>query len=157
MAGSGKTGDWKKLERMLSEAGNKLKREIKAATDKSGRLIEAAIVGRLEQQKVGPPLSPRYLAAKVRAGYSEKILIRTATLMQNIRYQPRSWDEGYVGILRNVKSSKGQDLVNIAAVHEFGAPGRGIPARPYIGPGGKESADQVVRNYEEAVERVFRR
>lgn len=156
MGESGKYGDWVKLERMLSEAGSKLKAEVKAATDKNGRLLEAAMVSRIEQQKLSPPLSPKYLKAKIRAGYSEKILIRTATLMQNIRYQPQSWNGGFVGISRNVKSSKGADLVNIAAVHEFGAPSRNIPARPFIAPSATECEAQVVKNYEEAVERVFR-
>jgi len=156
MAESGRYGDWERLERMLSEAGDKLKREVKAATDKNGRLLEAAMVGRIEQQKLSPPLSPKYLKAKIRAGYSEQILVRTGTLMQNIRYQPQSWDGGFVGVLRGVKGTKGADLVNIAAVHEFGAPSRGIPARPFIVPSAKECEAQVVKNYEEAVERVFR-
>ncbi len=156
MAESGKYGDWAKLERMLSEAGSKLKAEVKKATDKNGRLLEAAMVGRIEQQKLSPSLSPRYLKAKIRAGYSEKILIRTGTLMQNIRYQPKSWDGGFVGVLRGVKANKGADLVNIAAVHEFGAPSVGIPARPFIMPSAKEHEAQVVRNYEEAIERVFK-
>jgi phage gpG-like protein len=238
MAGSGKYGDWEKLERLFSGVGQKFKTEVKAATDTNGRLIEETVVGHFEKQDLGwAPLAPatqarkahEFQAGKLRklskktlatrlaakgiafspkesrltlaerlafrrhlvrqmaklgkkrliaqlqkekVAHSPKesnqtlarrlsqagvqILIETATLMSNIRYQKKGWNEGFVGVLRNT-TAKGGDLVNIAAVHEFGSPKRNIPARPFFRPSEKECAGPVAKNYEEAVERAFKK
>ena len=141
----------------LSEAGSKFQAEVEKATDRSGRLLEMTIVGHFEAQDLPwPPLDPKYLKAKVNQGYSEQILIRTGTLMQNIRYHKEDWTSGFVGVLRNVLTTDGESLVNIAAVHEFGTSDGRIPARPFMAPSLEETKDEIVRNYEEAVERTFK-
>jgi phage gpG-like protein len=153
-----KFGDWARVERMLAQAGRKLQREVGRATDRNGRLLEAAMVNRIESQQLSPGLSEKYKAWKAKHGYSEQILILTGTLIASIRYHKKDWQGGFVGVLRNVmsKGKKPVPLVNIAAVHEFGTSDGRVPARPYMAPAAVESEDQMVRNYEEAVEKVFK-
>jgi len=154
MAAFQKTGDWKKIERMLSGLGDRFKSQVKKATDKNGKLLEGAIVKRIEDQKMsGPELSPAYLAAKVRQGYSEKKLIRTGTLMGNIRYQSVNWDQGVVTVLRR-EPKHGYD---IGWIMEFGSRDGRVPPRPFVRPSLQECAPKMVTNYEDAVERAFKK
>jgi hypothetical protein len=92
MAGGGcKTGDWEKLERMLADAGGKLRKNLRAATDKAGRTIQAAIVHQIDQNKVKPPVDPAspYGQWKARHGYTQT-LARTGALMKGVRYKART-------------------------------------------------------------------
>jgi hypothetical protein len=151
-----KEGAWAEVAAMLAGVGEKFRQEVQQATDQSGALMEAEMVGRISRQELSPPLSPKYLARKIKRGLSEQILIATGTLMQNIRYHRKDWSGGFVGILRNVRHSSGQSLVNIAAVHEYGTRDGRIPARPFAGPTAEKTCTQVIATYEAAIERVFR-
>jgi phage gpG-like protein len=153
---NGKIGDWNRVEKMLASFGSRFQQNIQQATDRSGRILEAAMVSRIEQQKLSPPLKPKYKRWKIGKGYSEQILVMTGTLMQNIRYHRHNWSSGFVGVLRNVKHSSGPSLVNIAAVHEYGTRDGRVPARPYMAPALKESEAQIRRQYEDAIERTFK-
>lgn len=147
-----KTGDWAGLERMLSEAGTKFKREVGAATDRCGRILQASIVSRIEGQKFSRPLSPLYLAQKIRRGLSEQILIATATLMSNIKYRRIDWSQGFVGVNRK-EPKKGYDL---GWIHEYGSRDGRVPARPFVEPGVKDVEDKIIKEYEDAIERTFK-
>lgn len=60
---------------------------------------------------------------------SDKILIATSSYLQAIT----SWatkDVAYVGVKRGVKNADGQEIGNIAKIHEYGSIARNIPARP---------------------------
>ena len=152
----GTTGDWDKLIAMLEGAGSKAQAEIKKATDLNGRLLEATMVGHFEAQGPGwASLNPAYLAFKLRRGLSENILEASGTLLQNIRYHPGDWQSGFVGVLRGVTEANGVDVVNIAAVHEYGTKDGKIPARPFVAPTQAECAQRVADNYQEAIKRVF--
>jgi phage gpG-like protein len=152
-----KTGDWNGVTRTLERDGERLRSEVEKATNRNGRLLESTMKGHLEAQDLPwPPLSPDYLKRKIAEGFSEQTLIRTGSLMANIRYHAKDWKSGFVGILRNVMNSDGESLVNIAAVHEFGTRDGRVPARPYVAPTLEERRDEIVRAYEEAIERVFR-
>lgn len=154
---TGKIGDWEKLDRLLSGFGQRFKRNVRRATDKNGRLLESTVVGHFENQDLPwPSLTPGYRKRKIREGYSEQILIRTSTLSQNIRYHRQSWNEGFVGVARNVMTSDGQSLVNIGAVHEFGTRDGRVPARPFVSPSLEECIPEMVRNWEDAVEATWR-
>jgi hypothetical protein len=83
-------------------------------------------------------LSPKTLAAKVKKGGSNKILIDTSTYFQSIT----GWvhkDHALVGVKREARDKKGNVIANIARVHEFGSPKRNIPARPLWKPVMKET------------------
>jgi len=157
-----KTGDWKKVERMLSGLGDRFKREIQKATNINGKILEVSIYEMIEKQRIRPLLgntegSRRYLARKIRTKGKSKTLEDTASLMNNIKYHGIDWSSGFVGINRGATGTDGQDLVQIGAVHEYGTKDGRIPPRPFVATGVKRVESQVVKNYEEAVERAIGR
>lgn len=157
MIRTSKTGDWKKLEQVLAEAGKRFKKEIRGATNNAGRLMQTTMAGHIEGQNLPwKPLTPRYLAWKLKHGYSEQILFMTSSLMSGIKYHHGDWSGGFVGVSRNAVRKDGSSLANIAAVHEFGTRDGRVPARPFVAPTLKETEKEVVRLYQEAVERVFK-
>ncbi len=154
-----KTGDWAALDKMFAGVGDRFKKNIEAATKKNGVLIKTAVIQCFEEQ--GPnwaALSPAYAKRKAAMG-NEQILITTGQLMGSISTSYPSYDQGFVGIQRGVmhKDTKGYaEMVNIAAVHEFGSPTRNIPARPFFAPAEKKTSDDVAKNYEAAVEETLK-
>lgn len=150
------TGNWNGVERMLSQFGQRFKRNIREATDKNGELLAGKMQQHFWSQDLGwRSLRPAYLAHKIRKGGSEQVLVWHGDLGGSIKYYRRSWEEGFVGILRNTRHSSGAPLVNLAAVHEFGSRDGRIPPRPFIGPTVEECLDEMKRNYEAAMRRAF--
>jgi|WetSurMetagenome_2_1015567.scaffolds.fasta_scaffold551668_2 phage gpG-like protein len=148
----GLTGDWAKLERMLAEAGNKLKSNVGKATTRCCKIVKAAVVARIEQQKGFKALSGKYLKRKTADGFSEQILIREGELVKRgIQSKEIDWQSGMVTAKRMVEGG-----VNIAAVHEFGSPKMKIPARPYMSPGCRDAEPQVIKEYQKAIEDTFK-
>ena len=87
-----------------------------------------------------PPLADSTLAAKKP---KSKMLIDTGTLLRSIIGEKVANWRWLVGVKRGARTKTGEDLVNVAAVHEFGAGAKStrsggtrisIPARPFIQP-----------------------
>lgn len=152
MARNGKFGDWAKVELMFAGAGRRFKKNVGRATGRNGRLLKGAIVSRIEDQKFSLPLSPRYLAWKLKHGYSENILVLTGTLMSNIQFEQESWVGGVVTVTRH-EPNKNYD---IGWIMEHGSRDGRVPARPFVAPGLEDARRPMVRNYEWAVEETFR-
>jgi phage gpG-like protein len=154
--GNGKTGDWAKVERMFSGIGARFKANVEAATKKNGVLLKTLVIQRFEQQGPGwAAHKPAYAKRKAMRG-REQILIDTGQLMGSISSVYVAYNEGFVGVQKGATSKGGQDMVNLAAVHEMGSPSRNIPARPFLAPAAKEGEAPMTRNYEEAVEKTFK-
>jgi len=68
-----------------------------------------------------------------RKGKRNKTLIDSSSMLQSIT-STVMFPNVFVGLKRGVKNKKGDDLVPIAAVHEFGSQARNIPARPFVRP-----------------------
>lgn len=81
---------------------------------------------RIQEERAGPdgaawaPWSKRY--AKRREGEGGDLLFREGDLDESIQHFVRGSDEVVVG-----------SPMVYAATHQFGDPGRGIPARPFLG------------------------
>lgn len=94
------------------------------------------------------PLSPTYLKWKTtkRKGkrrMSEKTLIATSSYFQSIT----TWADlkkAYIGVKRGVNNEEGQEIANIAKIHEYGSTKRNIPARPLWQPTLEELKSYVV-------------
>lgn len=73
---------------------------------------------------------------------SEKILIATSSYLQAIT----SWvqkETAYIGVKRGVKNKDGQEIGNIAKIHEYGSIARNIPARPLWKPTFEEMQSEI--------------
>jgi hypothetical protein len=89
----------------------------------------------LQNQDLGwQPLSDRYLKLKMkqRKGkrrLSEKTLIATSSYFQSITSKVLG-RRVLIGVMRGVRNDDGQEIANIAKIHEYGSTARNIPARP---------------------------
>lgn len=136
-----KTGDWKKVEKLI---GN-LSKEMKDARDTSlkrfGMKAEALAKQHMSKQDLNwKPLSPVTVAGKVRAGLSENILVATSDYFRAIT----SWTDtgtgtAYAGVTRTVKNKDGKVIADIAKIHEYGS--KNIPQRPLWRPVLAENLD----------------
>jgi len=131
------TGDWAKASRILGPGGRGAQGRIGRAIDRA--LLQEAqwfrrevIRGIRSQAPGGRPFVPLKPATIARKG-SSKALIDTGALIRSIQVRRVSGGV-FVGVLRTARSASGTGLADIAQIHEFGAPGAGIPPRPFLQP-----------------------
>lgn len=132
-----KIGKWN----LAGSITNNLKHDIKDSNEivlmQIGLLGEKWVVKWIQHQpSVWTPLSPEYKAWKVKKGYSEMMLRRTSTLIQNITSEVQ-YPRVFIGVKRGKKYSTNagtEDISNIAAIMEFGSQARNIPARRFLSP-----------------------
>lgn len=149
------TGDWRAVEALIRA----IKTEAFIATQQSmsrvGLKAEAIAKTHMSKQDLGwKPLSPKYLASKVRRGLSDNTLIATSTYFQSIT----SWNNGqkvFVGVKKQAVSEDGELLADIAKVHEFGSVTRSIPARPLWQPTLTEALDWLSKDKANRPETIF--
>jgi len=128
-----KTGDWNKVRRnilSLPKSVPKIQREFLTQVGLKGQRIAVEKLSAKRNSDIKPPLSSEYQEQKKKQGYSNLTLVRTNTMRQAITLKVVKKDTVFFGVLRGVKHKNGEDLVNIAKIHEFGSPSRNIPARP---------------------------
>jgi len=125
------SGDWAALNRVLNEASPKMKAESRKAIGRQLKLIEAKVLGHIDEQDLEwEPLSPAYAKYKERKKLSPDILRASNQMYSNITtYQGDSYS-GAVGVKRGVKTKDGEDVTDIALIHEQpDDDGEKIPAR----------------------------
>lgn len=157
-----KTGDWDGFAKLLAEAGSKFRKNIGKATDDNGRLVEGGIVDRINANQVTPATSDEFRKWKADHGYSTTTLLMSTDMMNAVKYERKSFSQGFVGVNRNAESkpkdgSPGVKLASLAAVHEYGRLDGSIPARPFIAPVVARHEKQIVENYQKAVEETFKK
>ena len=77
------------------------------------------------------------------------ILIDTGLLSRSFTYKRLSSTSGQVGVMR-----AGPGGVNIAAIHEYGAPEKHIPARPFVKPVANEMQGEIEKIYNKYIQSV---
>lgn len=139
MKGARKIGDWDKVGRITHDLAKDMEDAREESLKKWGLKAEGTAKKHMGTQDLGwTSLKPATISAKVRKGYSENILIATSDYFQAIT----SWvgkGTAYVGVTKHATDSDGTKIADIAAVHEFGSKGAGIPKRPLWKPTFKET------------------
>lgn len=143
------TGDWKKAEKALAVLAKNTEKAARQALLQDAHFMRGKVVEGIDSQAPGgkpfKPLSMATLARRRAQGFSgTKALIRTAAMRNSVAVMEK---DGviFVGVSRTVKGRGGEDLINLAMIHEYGAgpwvQRRGnrlvvlqIPARPFLGP-----------------------
>lgn len=141
-----KTGDWMKVARLI---GN-LAKEMQDAREKSLKLwglkAEGLAKAHITAQDLSwPSLTPEYLASKLRSGKSENILVASSSYFQSIT----SWVQTgtvYAGVKKTAKYADGEEIADIAALHEFGSKSGDVPARELWQPTFKETMTWYVKS-----------
>jgi len=154
------TGDWEGFKRRLTGLSKRLLTEVGRATAENLQLTESTVVGHLVKQDLRwKPLSKRYrrykLGRKKGGRLSEKTLIATGKYRQAITSEQLSPFEGVVGVKKTVAYRGGEKVANIGLVHEFGTKDRRVPARPLWRPTVEEVEEEVIRNYEKALQKAL--
>ena len=122
-------GDWNKalaLSKSMPEAiDHSLKQTMAKVTVKAERM---AVKFMSDQSLKWPPLSKQYMNKKAREKLSNKILIATSTYFQSITSKVEGYN-GLTGVFKQVKTKDGQNVADIAKIHEYGSIMRNIPPR----------------------------
>lgn len=118
-------GDWMNAQAFLTAAPGRVDVALNVAIRREAELFRKEVVQGIAKQAPGgkrfKPLTKRTIAMrKFQKFKGKKALIRRGDLRKSVKVTTAPG--GYfVGILRSARSSQGDGLVNIAAVHEFGA------------------------------------
>lgn len=143
-----KTGDWNAVTGML----NGLQKEIEIAAQQTtmqiGLHAEGLARKHMTNQDLGwHELKARTITVKSKRGGSDLILVDTSSYFQSIT----SWFDkakgvAYVGIKKTVKNEDGEEIADIAKVHEYGSVVRNVPARPLWQPTENEMQQVVAKS-----------
>jgi len=125
-----RTGNWRGISRFMGELPKTLQESRQLSLRRWSLKAEGLAKGHMSAQDLGwTPLAAKTVAAKLRKGQSELILIATSSYFQSIT----SWatnDKALVGVRRGIRGKDGQLIEVVARTHEFGAPAKNIVARP---------------------------
>lgn len=127
-----KFGDWVRVEALIGDLANMAQKAKEVSLMNWGLKAEGLAKKHINNQDLGwKELDIKYLASKIRKGYSENILVRTSDYFQAIT----SWvdtpnETVYAGVKKAKMDVEGHIIADIAAVHEYGTKDGRIPARP---------------------------
>lgn len=124
-----KTGEWNKVLRISRNMEATIRRSLPQTMMKVTLKAERMAVKFMSDQNLPwEKLSTQYLNRKARQGLSNKILIATSSYFQSITSKVEGFD-GYTGVFKQVKNKEGQEVADIAMIHEYGSIKRNIPPR----------------------------
>lgn len=120
-----KVGDWRLAADILGNAAMNAARAFERATLAEAHFFERKLKEGIQSGAPGgkryTPLSPLTLAMRKAAGFKgKKALIRSGAMLRSIHVVKRG-GLYFVGIDRSAKTAEGDDLVEIAQLHEEGA------------------------------------
>jgi hypothetical protein len=125
-----KVGDWGKVTFLIGQLEEELTRAQLLSLKRFGLKVEAVAKTHISRQDLKwEALKPVYLARKVKQGMSENTLVATSSYFNSITSFVML-DSVYAGVRKEAKNKTGQNLADIAAVHEYGSKSGNIPARP---------------------------
>ena len=134
-----RVGEWRQAMRLATRLAIEMEKARKQSLMQYGLKVEAIAKGHISNQDLRwQELATQTLERKIRKGYSTNILVETSSYFQAIT----SWvmnDTALIGVRRVAVNSDGEEIANIARVHEYGA--GNIPARPLWQPTFEESLE----------------
>ena len=151
-------GDWDKAKaKLCNNPGVRLAKAIRQATLQNALLLVREIKrGIISQAPWSVPFAP-LAESTIERKSSSKALIDTGFLLNSITQRILA-DSAFVGLLRGTVNQKGEDMVNIGAIMEYGAtidmPNGTtivIPPRPFLHPTMEKYRKQMVENYQKAI------
>jgi phage gpG-like protein len=156
-----RTGDWAKARAALGNSlGPRMAAALRAATVKNALLLVREIQRGIKSQAPGGVPFAKLAESTIDRKGSSKALIDTGFLVNAITQKIMA-DKAFVGLLRGTVNPKGEDVVNIGAVMEYGAtihhPNGAtiiIPARPFLHPVMEQYREEVLENYRQALRSV---
>ncbi|BCS55193.1 hypothetical protein [Geobacter sp. SVR] len=153
------TGDWSRLQQVLKQAGPNLAKESRRTIGRQLKKIEAKVLGHVDQQDLEwPELSEAYAKTKERKGLSPDILRASNQMYSNITTAQSDDYTGMVGVRRGVKTKQGNDVTDIALIHEQPKDdGTKIPPRKLWKPTFEEMKPGIERELKGIAIEVFKK
>lgn len=115
-----KIGRWDQVTLLTTRLDQEMEAARYSALKRIGLEMEGKAKRYMSFQNLDwEPLAAATIRAKARRGESEKILIATSTYFQSIT----SWADrhtAYAGVKRKVKNEDGEEVADIARIHEYG-------------------------------------
>lgn len=132
-----KTGDWNKVHRVVLNLDKDMRDARTVGLMQVALKAERIAVKHIQNQDLNwQGLESKTKAQKSRKGQSDNILIASTDYIQSItRFTTKN--TAFAGVKKDTTNRSGDDIISIAAVHEFGS--RDIPARPLWKPTSKET------------------
>jgi hypothetical protein len=125
MSESGLTGDWDKLIHVLGN--NPVKKAVNLARNQIGIVGASMVKKGIQSGAPGGKAFEPLRAYTVWMKGSSKPLIDQADLLGSITHELNGSSGVWIGVRRGARTKDGKDIVNIAAVHEYGCV---IPVTP---------------------------
>ena len=155
-------GDWDKVYTLVKGLDKEMRAAAMRCLQRWCLKSEALAKLHVSNQDLGwVPLSPRYLAEKVRENWSDQIYVRTSDYFQSIT----SWVDGgsfikqdmvgYAGVKKEARNREGLVIADIAKTLEYGSQLRNIPERPLWRPVYQETVKWIGDNPGEHPDKVF--
>lgn len=121
-----KIGAWRTSRRILQAGPARVREAVRRTAMAEALFFETKAKQGIRSQAPGgrrfAPLSPNTLKVRrfLRFRGTKALMVR-GDLRNSIKAVPVGTSSAFVGVLRGSRGSRGQDLVNVAATHEFGA------------------------------------
>jgi hypothetical protein len=151
------TGEWDKLLDNLEGVAKKFSGETAKEIGKGLGLIERKVLKHIDSQDLGhQELSDKYAEQKERKGLSPDILRASNQMYENITTHQENDFEGAVGVNRGVKGKDGEEITDIAIIHEQPEDdGTIMPARKIWKPSFEEAKEVLPESIMGATKRMF--
>jgi hypothetical protein len=148
------TGDWGKLDRIARNFRRGMARHV----GRSLKKVERGVLSHLDNQDLEwDPLSKEHADRKAKEGLSPDTLRATNAMYQNITVHQEDALFGMVGVKRGVKTADGEDVTDIALIHEQpDDDGTVIPARKLWKPTFDALKDEIGGELKGAAIRIAR-
>jgi len=150
------TGDWGKLQTTLDKLANQFTGEMSKHVGKGIKTIETRVLSHVDKQDLDwEPLTEAYAKRKDKEGLDPDILRATNRMYSNITTKQIDAFRGMTGVRRGVKTDEGDDVIDIAMIHEQpNDDGSKIPARKLWKPTYEEVKGELPEKVMNAVIRM---
>lgn len=136
-----RVGNWDKAKYIIKSLKKNAEHAVKISLLRIGKEGVKVAKGHIDAQDLPwKPLEPSTVAQKSSQNKDPRILVSSNRYYDSITYKTQG-NGVFIGIPKNAQSERGESLMMIAAVHEFGAMSRNIEARPLWQPTGSELAE----------------
>jgi len=141
-------GDWVKFQSVIDKIGDGFKSEMSQQVMKGLKLIEARVLSHIDKQDLEwDELSEKYAKRKENEGLDPDILRATNRMYSNITTKRMNSFQGMTGVRRGVMTDDGDDIVDVALIHEQpDNDGTIMPARKLWEPTFKEVEKELPGN-----------
>jgi len=147
------SGDWDKLQNTLDNLASRFKGEMAKQVGKGIKTIETKVLAHVDQQDLDwEPLTEAYAERKEKEGLDPDTLRATNRMYSNITTRQMDSFRGMTGVRRGVRTEEGDEVVDIAMIHEQpNDDGSKIPARKLWEPTYEEVRKELPEKVMQAV------